>query len=105
MQYLIVNKRALTPYGHNTIGYLEKETVCIYREQLSKILKQLGFEDTQIIVNRWIQSNDIIYTEKDRVTTRKVVDGKRFISYKIKIPQAYVNEGLKESRSVYDPRN
>lgn len=105
MQYLIVNKRALTPYGHNTIGYLEKETVCIYREQLSKILKQLGFEDTQIIVNRWIQSNDIIYTEKDRVTTRKVIDGKRFISYKIKIPQAYIDEGLKESRSVYDPKN
>lgn len=105
MQYLIVNKRALTSYGHNTIGYLEKETVCIYRDQLSKILEQLGFEDSQIIVNRWIQSNDIIHTEKDRITTRKTVDGKRFISYKIKIPQTYVNEGLKESRSAYDFRN
>src|SRR5699024_11095949 len=105
MRYLIVNKRALTPYGHNTIGYLENETVCIYRDQLSKILWQLGFEDSQIIVNRWIQSNDIIHTEKDRVTTRKTVDGKRFISYKIKIPQTYVNEGLKESRSAYDSGN
>lgn len=105
MQYLIVNKRSLNSYGHNSIGYLDGKTVCIYRDQLSKILKQLGFEDSQIIVKRWIQSNDIIYTEKDRVTTRKVVDGKRFISYKIKIPQAYIDEGLKESRFDYENRS
>ncbi|MGO2602548.1 MAG: DUF927 domain-containing protein [Alkalibacterium gilvum] len=96
MQYLLVNKRSLTRYGHNTIGYLENNTVCIYRDQLSNILKKIGFEDSQIIVNRWIQSNDIITTEQDRNTTRKVIDGRRYISYKIKIPEPYVKEGLKE---------
>lgn len=100
MQYLIVNKRSLTRYGHRTVGYLEGNTVCIYRDQLSSILKKVGFEDSQIIVNSWIKSNDIIQTEEDRKTTRKVIDGKRYISYKIRIPEAYVNEGLKEV--VYD---
>lgn len=97
MQYLIVNKRALTKYGHNTLGYLEGNTVCIYREQLANVLNKLGFEDSQIVVKRWITSHDIVPSEGDRQTTRKIVDGVRLISYKIRIPESYLQAGLRES--------
>lgn len=101
MQHLIVNQRALSKYGHNTLGYLEGKNVFIYREQLSKLLKQLGFEDAKLVINQWITSGDIIQTERDRNTSRVVIDGKRHISYKIRIPEEYVRAGLQELPSRY----
>lgn len=101
MQHLIVNQRALSKYGHNTLGYLEGKNVFIYREQLAKLLKQLGFEDSKLVINQWIASGDILQTESDRNTSRVVIDGKRHISYKIRIPKDYVRAGLQEVPSRY----
>lgn len=103
MQYLIVNQPALTKYGHNTLGYLEGNTVCIYREQLAVILNKLGFEDSQIIVKQWVASNDIVFSEKDRITTRKLAGGKKLISYKIRVPEEYIQAGL--CNTSYNPMN
>lgn len=102
MQHLIVNQRALSKYGHNTLGYLEGKNVFIYREQLAKLLKQLGFEDSKLVINQWIASGDILQTESDRNTSRVVIDGKRHISYKIRIPKDYVRAGLQEVPSRYN---
>ena len=60
-------------------------------------MNKLGFEDSQIVVKRWITSHDIVLSEGDRKTTRKIVDGKRLISYKIRIPESYLQAGLHES--------
>lgn len=101
MQHLIVNQRALTKYGHNTLGYLESKYVFIYREQLAKLLKQLGFEDAKMVIKQWIASGDIVQTENDRNTSRIIIDGKRHISYKIRIPEDYARAGLQETPSRY----
>ncbi|PJH64019.1 hypothetical protein, partial [Salmonella enterica] len=89
MQYLLSHKGQISLFSRNSIGYLEGNYVCIYREKLKHILNNLDFEDHEIIIKSWIDSGIIQSSENDRITTRKVKDGKRFISYKIKIPEEY----------------
>lgn len=103
MQYLLANQSLISPASRSKIGYIEGQTVCIYRDQLTKVLKELGFEDAQIIRKKWIESDLIVPSEPDRVTTRKVIDGEKYISYKIIIPNEYADEGLRELKPAGAP--
>ncbi|MGO3201592.1 MAG: DUF927 domain-containing protein, partial [Ruoffia tabacinasalis] len=49
MQYLLANQSLISSGSRSKIGYIEGQTVCIYRDQLTKILKELGFEDARIV--------------------------------------------------------
>jgi len=100
MQYLLANQSLISSGSRSKIGYIEGQTVCIYRDQLTKILKELGFEDARIVRKKWLESNVIVPSESDRVTTRKVIEGQKHISYRISIPDAYAEEGLRDVRPV-----
>ena len=100
MQYLLANRSLISPGSRSKIGYIEGQSVCIYRDQLTKVLKELGFEDARIVRKKWLESNVIVPSEPDRVTTRKVIDGEKHISYRISIPDEYAEEGLIEVRPV-----
>lgn len=100
LQFLLANQSLLSPSSKTRIGYLEEKTVCIFRDELKKILKSLGYEDDRIIIKKWLESDIIIPSESDRVTTRKIIEGEKFISYRIAIPDAYVKEGLEEIKPI-----
>ncbi|UUX33266.1 DUF927 domain-containing protein [Fundicoccus culcitae] len=96
LQYLLANQTLLSPLSRTKIGYFDEETVCIYRDELSNVLSSLGFEDSRIVIKKWIESDVIKTTERDRITTRKIIEGEKFISYRISIPDEYVRAGLHE---------
>lgn len=98
MQHLLANRNTLI--NNNTVGrrlgFLENETVFLYRSETERILKQLGFEDANLVIKNWSKNGTLITPESDRATTRRTKQGQRQIGYTIKIPTDYIDAGLRE---------
>lgn len=118
-QYLVANQSKLlrensshTPYevmGKLSIklnGSKKIVEVAIITNQFAAMMEELNYQDAKIVIKEW-QRKDILKTEGDRLTIRKLlpIDGKqeRVTTYTFEIPEEYHDLLLNLSRQESIP--
>ncbi|MCY9806092.1 DUF927 domain-containing protein [Lentilactobacillus senioris] len=114
IQYLIA-KQALFPIA--TASFVNKEImgqidliqddyiqVDIFKIKFTKILNDIGYQDTSTIIKLWKESGYLIGKEDDRQTNRKAINGVRETVYSVRLDRKYLGS-FYTLRTHYDENN